>query len=170
MIVQLCRLLVDIAVWRRGPQDLPASSVLVALLLVVYAMLGAIQVTIKGWPWLGSAGIMVCEVGLQALWLWGLLWFFGKRPRFLQTFAAYLGVGLLLTVADLLVGGLLQFLGMAANSPSNPWPLLYFGLALLSLGRILQQALERSLMMGMALTWVIMLTVVYVAQFITPLA
>jgi hypothetical protein len=38
----------------------------------------------------------------------------------------------------------------------------------MSLGRILQQALERSLFLGMALVLVIMLTIAYVAQGLLP--
>ncbi|MGC3981637.1 MAG: hypothetical protein QM808_10275 [Steroidobacteraceae bacterium] len=165
---QLFRVFVDIALWRRGPQDLPASKTLAWLVACCYAFASAVQVGMMGWNVRSAILLVMFDLGLQALWLWGLLVFFAKRPRFLQSFTAFLGVGALLTAADVLITTLLGALGVAANNPANPWPLLRLALFLLLLGRILQQTLEQSLFMSMSLTLVILITVQLVSQGLVP--
>jgi hypothetical protein len=167
-MAQLLRMFVDIALWRRGPQDLPASATLGWLAAVFYAVVSALQVAMLGWDVRSTLLLVVLDLGLQAAWLWGLLKFFGKSPRFLQTMTAFLGVGALLTLMDIGVTSLIQLLGVTANSQGNPWPVLHLGLLLLLLGRILQQALERSLFMSMSVTLVIMLTITVVARGLLP--
>jgi hypothetical protein len=159
MLSQLIRLFVDIAVWRRGPQDLPASSTLAWLVTVFYAFTSAIQVGMMGWNLRSAVVLIMLDMGLQAAWLWGLLVFYAKAPRFLQSYTAFLGVGALITMTDVVISGLMSVLGISDDNPGNPWPLLHLGLVLLMLGRVLQQALERSLFLTMSLTLVIMLTV-----------
>jgi hypothetical protein len=168
MLSQLFRLFVDIAVWRRGPQDLPASVTLAWLVTLFYALVSAIQVGLRGWNFQSTLLLILLDLGLQAAWLWGLLAFFAKAPRFLQSFTAFVGVGALITVMDVVISGVMLLLGVSADSPGNPWPFLQLGLLLLMLGRILQQALERSLFLSMSLTYVIMLTVWVVSRGLMP--
>lgn len=165
---QLLRMFVEIAVWRRGPQDLPASPALAWLVALIYACVSAVQVAIMGWDFRSTLLLVLLDLGLQAAWLWGLLRFFGKLPRFLQTTTAFLGVAALLTLMDIGVTALLQLLGVSAAATASPWPMLHLGLLLLLLGRVLQQALERSLFMSMSVTLVIMLTISVVARTLVP--
>jgi hypothetical protein len=168
MLSQLFRIFVDIALWRRGPQDLPASTTLAWLVALIYAFTSVVQVGQLGWG-MGSAAILVVlDLALQAAWLWGLLAFYAKRPRFLQSFTAFLGVGALLTILDIVISSVMAQLGVTSNSPTNPWPLLHLVLLLLLLGRVLQQALERSLFLSMSLTLVIMITVSVIAKGLVP--
>ncbi len=168
MLAQLFRLFVDIALWRRGPQDLPASGTLVTLVTLVYVFVNAVQVGIMGWDLRSTVLLIVIDTSLQALWLWGLLSFFALRPRFLQSFSAFLGVGALLTLLDILLSTMLSAFGATDSSPGNPWPFLHLTLVLMLLGHILQQALDRSLFLGMALTLVIMLTISALVQSLVP--
>lgn len=165
---QLFRMFIDIALWRRGPQDLPASTALACLVAAFYAFISAIQVGMGGSGFWATLLLTLIDLALQAVWLWGLLTFFAKRPRFLQSFTAFLGVGALLAVMDILISVVMNQLGVSDISPSNPWPLLYVGLVLMLLGRILQQALERSLFLGMTLTLVIMVTINLVSMPLLP--
>jgi hypothetical protein len=165
---QILRLFVDIALWRRGPQDLPASITLAWLVTGAYAFVSAIQVAMMGWNFQSTLLLVVLDLSLQAVWLWGLLRFFAKAPRFLQSFTAFLGVGALLTLIDIVISGIMAAFGINADHPANPWPFLHLGLLLLLLGRILQQALERSLFLSMSLTLVIMLTVSLAAKGLIP--
>lgn len=168
MLSQLFRLFVDIAIWRRGPQDLPASVALAWLVTLFYAFVSAVQVGMMGWNFRSALLLILLDLGLQAAWLWGLLVFFAKAPRFLQSFTAFLGVGALITMMDILISGVMSAFGMNADNPNSPWPFLHLGLVLLLLGRVLQQALERSLFLSMSLTLVIMLTVSLVAKGLIP--
>lgn len=168
MIVPLLRVFLDIALWRRGPQDLPASHTLAGLTALVYAFASAVQVGLMGWDVRTGALLVILDLGLQTAWLWGLLKFFGRLPRFLQTLTAFLGVGAVLTFIDIAVMASLQAVGVSRLAASNPWPVLHLGVLLLVLGRVLQQALERSLFMSMSVTLVIMLTISVVAQGLLP--
>jgi hypothetical protein len=168
MLSQLFRMFVDIALWRRGPQDLPASVTLAWLVTLIYALVSAVQIGMMGWDFRSGLMLVGLDLGLQVLWLWGLLSFFGKGPRFLQSITAFLGVGALLTVIDIFISGVEAAVGIGADHPGNPWPFLHLGLLLLLLGRILQQALERSLFLSMSLTLVIMLTVSLAAKGLVP--
>jgi hypothetical protein len=168
MLSQLFRIFVDIALWRRGPQDLPASMTLAWLVTLFYAFTSAVQVGLMGWDVRSAVILVVLDLALQAAWLWGLLAFYAKRPRFLQSFTAFLGVGALITVLDIVISGLMTQLGVASSSPTNPWPFLHLTLVLLLLGRVLQQSLERSLLLSMSLTLVIMLTVSVIARGLVP--
>lgn len=160
----------DIAMWRRGPQDLPASATLAWLVAMFYALASALQVGMMGWDIRSGVLLVFIDLGLQAAWLWGLLAFFAKRPRFLQSITAFLGVGALITVVDIVISAMMNSLGVSDSSSANPWPFLHLGLLLLLLGRVLQQALERSLFFGMSLTLVIVLTISVLAKGLIPAA
>jgi hypothetical protein len=168
MLSQLFRMFVEIALWRRGPQDLPASVTLAWLVTLFYAVVNAVQAAMMGWNFQSTVLLVVLDLSVQALWLWGLLRFFAKAPRFLQSFTAFLGVGALITVLDIVISSVMSALGVGADQLANPWPFLHLGLLLLLLGRILQQALERSLFLSMSLTLVIMLTVSLAAKGLVP--
>jgi hypothetical protein len=168
MLAQLFRLFVDIAIWRRGPQDLPTSVTLAWLVALFYALIGAVQVGLMGWNFQSALLLVVLDLSLQTAWLWGLLVFFAKTPRFLQSFTAFVGVGALITVLDVMVSGVMLAAGINGSNPANPWPLLQLGLLLLMLGRVLQQALERNLFLCMSLTLVILLTVSLAAKGLIP--
>lgn len=168
MLSQLFRMFVDIAVWRRGPQDLPVSVTLAWVVAAIYAFASALQIGMMGWGLRSSLLLVLLDLALQAAWLWGLLAFFAKRPRFLQTVTAFLGVSALLTIVDVAINSLMHLMGASDTNPSNPWPMLHLGLVLLLLGRVLQQALERSLFLSMSLTLVIMITVSVVARSLVP--
>jgi len=170
MLSQLFRVFVDIALWRRGPQDLPASTTLAWLVTLFYALTSAVRVGMMGADILSTTLVVLVDLGLQAAWLWGLLVFFSKRPRFLQSITAYLGIGALITVLDIVISTVMSLLGVSYNNPGNPWPFLHLGLILLLLGRVLQQALERSLLQSMSLTFVIMLTIWALAKGLMPAA
>ncbi len=169
MLSQLFRVFVDIALWRRGPQDLPASTTLAWLVALFYALTSAVRVGMMGADFRSAVLVVLVDLGLQAAWLWGLLVFFAKRPRFLQSITAYLGIGALITVLDIVISTVMSLLGMSYSNPSNPWPFLHLGLILLLLGRVLQQALERSLLQSMSLTFVIMLTIWALAKGLMPI-
>jgi hypothetical protein len=167
-MMQLVRMFAEIAILRRGPQDLPASTLLAGLVSCCYVLASAVQAQIRGWDGATTVLLLALDLAMQALWLWGLLMFFAKRARFLQTFSAFMGVNVLLTLLDIGITGVQSVLGMPSADAANPWHVVSLCLMLVSLGGVLQQALERSLFSGMALTLVIMLTIAYVAQVLVP--
>lgn len=141
----------DIALWRKGPQDLPASRLLVALVLLGYLLTGVVRMRLFQ---LGL-GESLLFISIDALmlggWLWLVLTFFGRRQRFAQTISATLGVGLLVLLGDIAVRGVQLLLGLSDAIAIN-WLLLRFVITVLVLGRIFKLALDRGLVTGIALT------------------
>lgn len=164
---QLIQVFFDIAMWRRGPQDLPSSKSLVWLTAVIYCLTLTAQVTLLGWNLRSAILLVIIDVLLVCAWVWCLLTFFGKRQRFMQTISAILGAGALITLFSLLVSGVELLLSGSLHSPDD-WVLLRLFIVLLVLGRILQQALERGLMVGMMLVFAMTLSIDAAVQGLVP--
>lgn len=157
----------DIARGRRGPQDLPPSGVLVVLLLGLYAVLNFVQARLAGWTLRGVAPLVGVEALMLLTWVWALLAFFGRRSRFLQTMAAVLGIAILLTLMDLLllVGDKVIDVPQAVL---DTWSLLRLFVMVLLVGRVLMLAIERGMLTGSAFTMMMILSIIYVGQLLTP--
>jgi len=93
---ELVQLLAQIALLRRGPQDLPASVLLLVLTiggyLAVNFVLSSALPTIKGWP----AQVLVDALYTLA-WYVALLKLLGRSERILQTATAVFGLQALLS-------------------------------------------------------------------------
>lgn len=147
----LLQTFIDIALWRKGPQDLPASRFLATAVLSVYIGISFVQARLFHINLRAAVLMIGIDVLMLAVWLWGVLAFFGRRQRFIQTATAVLGVGVLLSALDILVRGLL-ILSSGGDSRPEGWSLLSFIAFALILGRIFMHALDRGLLTGMALT------------------
>lgn len=89
--------LIDIALLRRDPSALPASSGLLAGLVVVFLALNvALSAAVKPQAE-GLELLLVASVAFSLLWYWVLLRLFQKPERYLQTITAIVGFGCLMT-------------------------------------------------------------------------
>lgn len=91
-------LFLDICLFRRGPQDVPASDTLLASCLLAYLAIGVAALLSMSAP-LGHALLygfsdLLAYGGIT----WLLLMVARRRQRFLQTFTAMLGSGALLSL------------------------------------------------------------------------
>jgi hypothetical protein len=92
---ELVQLFGQIAMSRKGPQDLPASWLVLALTLIGYAIVRAIV----SWglpPTAYWQRHLIVEIIFSLLWYGTLLRTVGKPERFLQTMTAMFGFSLLL--------------------------------------------------------------------------
>lgn len=91
---------IDIAMHKRGPEDLPESRFLFALALACNLFAGLVYLSM-----LYPLSYSLVGVGVGAVWFFALLalalWMVGKPGRFLQTATAYLGVDTLFTLLRL---------------------------------------------------------------------
>jgi hypothetical protein len=139
IVQQFLRTFLDIVLWRQGPQDLPASNLLVALTLAAYVLV----------TWLV---FLVADPALLAATVWLLLRLYGHVERFQQTAAAVFGTGALLGIAlylplQILVTGL----GFDPASPvAQAAALLLVVVFALVTGRIIKLATGASLLTGIA--------------------
>ncbi len=149
----------DIALWRKGPQDLPASRALAAIVLLAYAIIEFIGVRLFDLPLPMAAAVICIDVLMISAWLWGVLAFFGRRQRFVQTITATLGVGILILFVDILIRGAQMTLGLD-DALANNWWFVRFVILAAVMGRIFMHALEKGLLTGIALT----IAIVYSTQ------
>lgn len=143
----LLRLFAEIALHRRGPQDVPASPAILALTLALYVALGvaALAPSASGpAEVLGEVGV---DLALVVFGFGGLLVVLGRRHRLQQTLAALFGTGALLTALSL------PFLWLAAAPAPGDEPttaVLFSSIVLLTLlcasllvtGHVLRCALD----------------------------
>jgi hypothetical protein len=163
---KLIQTFVDIALWRKGPQDLPASRFLAMLALTFYVLSSFVQVQLLQLRAQSAVVIIAVDILMMMVWLWAVLAFFGRRQRFIQTFTAMVGVGVVLSALDIVVRvAQLAFFG-PADSPPVFWLALRLIAVALIMGRILMHALERGLLTGMALTIAIIYSTAAVSQIV----
>lgn len=149
----LIQLFLDICLFRKGPQDLPASKVLLKLVLAAYFFVGLLQ-TLLGTRWLEG----VLQVLLQAGILFGFVWISlkaaGMPERLPQTLTAMLGTDALISSFSL---------PLALIALLNPQDALTHLLLLLLMlwqtavvAHILRHALSQTLAIGVVLSIVYM--------------
>lgn len=158
---QFLKVFLDIVLWRRGPQDLPNSGLLVVLTLAAYELTNVLQIALIK----VSAAELLLYLVIDPLLLMGGLWLvmklFRRSERWAQTTSAVLGCSALLGLAISVPMVLLVGPGLAANPPA--WlRFLALGLVIafiLVVGRIIQLATETNLLTGSAIatTYVVVL-------------
>lgn len=153
-MLQFLKVFLDIVLWRRGPQDLPASTVLLVLVTAAYVAVSVIQLAML--HEIGSVWFVfvVLDPALLIGGTWLLLRLYRHPERFVQTATAVLGTGALLgLVVYLPLQWLLQVAGAGPEST-------FAGMAALALvvmfalvtGRILKLAMESNLFTGVAIS------------------
>lgn len=152
----LFRLYYEIALWRRGPRDVPASIPLLAFVALANFAVSAVQArfaypdeTLEG-----SLLRAAADLALTVLFFWIVLAIGRRSHRYVQTLSALLGSGTLLALPMLVVllvgravpkGSPLGFLVSLAALPLLIW-------ALFVVGHVVRAALESPLFVGMAVS------------------
>jgi len=159
-VQQFLKVFLDIVLWRRGPQDLPNSGLLVALTLVAYELVNLVQIALME----VSIAELLLYLVVDPLMLMGGLWLvmmlFGRKDRWAQTVSAVLGCTALLALVVSVPMVLLVGPRMAGDPPAA-LQLLALGLVIafiLVVGRIIQLATDSNLLTGSAIatTYVVM--------------
>lgn len=168
VILRFLQSCLDIALWRKGPQDLPASSLLATLVLVAYMAAGFLRMQLFALDLQASLLFICVDALMLGGWLWLVLAFFSRRQRFVQTITATLGVGLLVLLLDVTFRGAQLAFGLS-DALSLNWLMLRFLILALVLGRIFMLALDRGLITGIALTVAIIYSTKAVVQLMLDL-
>jgi hypothetical protein len=153
-VQQFFRIFVDIVLWRRGPQDLPVSRLLLALAVAGYVVVSVVQLALLRESAATWAFFLVVDPLLLLGWTWLVLRIFGKNERFLQTATAVFGASAVLGFAMYLpLQLLLTASGQeAASGASQAVALLLIVAFALVTGRILKLATDTSLFTGVAMS------------------
>lgn len=148
--MQLTRLFFDICLFRRGPQDVPASMWLLRVVLALYVGLGVVMLSVDGGSlWRGIAKALV-DLALLTGITWGALSWRRLQARFVQTMTALLGTGVVLSAVALPVVRWL-YLSTSAGSVDPAAAMIWFVLLIWSLavmGHVMRNALQGSYALG----------------------
>ncbi|MEM9058454.1 MAG: hypothetical protein AAGD86_13315 [Pseudomonadota bacterium] len=103
---------IEIALFQKGPQDLPSSGFLLFLaMLLNAAVLGLSVVMFQSGDLPRGVAQSVIGVATEFVLVWGVLLAFNYRNRFLQTMTAVLGVDSVISLA---------FIPLLASMPAAP--------------------------------------------------
>ena len=150
----IIKLVFDICLFKKGPQDLPYSKWLLQLLLVVYVSIRVLMLSIH-FAWLDVLLQVIVEIVLVAGFIWMMLSVARKQGRFYQVVCAVLGTDALISffslpgIATLETGqgGLLVFLVMLVLIVWH-WTVT---------GHIISNALEKPLSFSLGLAFLYLL-------------
>lgn len=148
LVVDFLVLFIDICLYRRGPQDVPASWLLFGLALAAYLLVGEVLLIVEA-DWLEAALQAAVEAVLLLGFCWLVLWFHGKQVRFLQSATA-----LLATDAVISTPGALILQWWTAHPEIRLFQMALFALMIWHItvvAHILRHALSRPLFHGLAL-------------------
>jgi hypothetical protein len=143
-VTELVRLYGQIALLRKGPQDVPAAGFLLLLTVVAYFTVNVLMVLLLpllGGPWLRALAL---DVTFTVGWYWTLLRLLGRGERFVQTASAILGYRTILAPLSLASQWLVRRLG-DNETWQMPVSLVYIAVVAWMIavsGRVLHAALE----------------------------
>lgn len=163
---QFLRIFVDIVLWRRGPQDLPVSGLLLALTVAAYVAVSIVQLALFDESLANWLFYVVLDPLLLMGWTWLVLRILGRGERFPQTASAVFGAN---AVLGFLMYLPLQVLGSAvgagqASALAQAVAWLQVIVFALVTGRIFKLATDTNLFTG------IMLSITYVVLVIMALS
>lgn len=92
----IIKLLLDICLFKKGPQNLPYSVWLLRLLLVVYISVRVLMLSMR-FDWLDVLLQIIVDVFLVTVFFWTLLYLSRKLGRFYQVMSAVLGTDALIS-------------------------------------------------------------------------
>jgi hypothetical protein len=153
-VLHFLKAFLDIVLWRRGPQDLPESGLLLWLTAAAYVAVSIAQLTLLEEPAAAWLVFVVLDPILLTTGVYLLLRLFGRTDRFLQTATAVLGTGVVLGLGMFLP---VQWLLTQAAVPpgSTVAGMIALGMVVifaLVTGRIVKLATDSNLFTGVTLS------------------
>lgn len=141
----LLKLFLDICLYRKGPQDLPASGFLFRLVLAAYWAIGTLLLA-PDTGWLAAAMQTATEAAMSLAVVAALLYTVNRPQRFLQMATAWLGTDALVSLLGIPP---LQLLAGAGIGPiaGFMW-LLLVGWHVAIMAHIVRHALSQTLPVG----------------------
>lgn len=152
-MIQFIKAFWDICILKAAPQDIPASSFLLGLVLLVYFVSGAAVAALQ-WPLTQAVLAAFLDTVFLTVICRVLLWARMLSSRFVQTLTALAGSGTVMTVVALPLVLWQTVVGVTdANVPTLPSWLLMIWMVwnMVVVGHILRHALSTVLALGIGL-------------------
>ena len=162
-VQQFLRICLDIVLWRRGPQDLPVSTLLLAIAVAAYIAVSAVQLALLGETAATWFFFLVIDPLLLAGWVWLVLRLYGHPERFMQAASAVFGTGAVLGIGlylplQLIITGLGYD---PASGLAQFFTLVLVVVFALVTGRIIKLATDSNLFTGIAVSLTYFLLINY---------
>ena len=90
-VIQMARLYTDIALFRRGPEDVPVSAVLLAVTVIAYMFVSLALSLVMPITGGDRIGLIALDASFGVAWYWVVMRLVGRPERFLQTATAIFG-------------------------------------------------------------------------------
>lgn len=170
-MLRLAKAFLDIALWRQTPAHLPASRLLLALVIGAAALMEVLGAFL---PPSSSGGILVrvaMGVGLPLAFTWAVLALARRRARFLQAASALLGVGVLAEIVLYPLAAMLRVVGESRMVSIPIGLLLYVALIwyLLACAHIWRASLDSGLLLaGLISVGYLVLSIALEQQMLPP--
>ena len=149
IVQRLIFVFVDIALHRRGPEDLPSSQFLFLIILGSYFFVGLFILQIRE-SFSQALGLVLFDGTLYLFFVWALLGMRGYLSRFIQTATALLGTEILLNLIAVPLLLWIEIIGDAASPPILPALLfsliIFWGIDIA--GFVLSRALQLTYFVG----------------------
>lgn len=147
-MMELIVLFVDICLFKKGPQDVPASRFLFGLALCAYWTVGILLLSLQS-DWLDAGAQALTESLLLMAFAWGVLVVTHKVPRWLQTTTTLLATDALISLP-----GAVLLSAWLAHPAAEGLQLALLALTvwhLAVIAHVVRLALSRSFMLGVVL-------------------
>ncbi len=161
---ELMKLFFDIAVFKKGPQDIPASTWLLRLLIPIYMVINFLIVALSVDMFDALLQVIV-EVLLIFAFAWGLMYFTGRPERYQQTTCALLGTDALISLFALPALATLIGQGSALAFVVVVSLMLWHWVVT---GHILRHALSQPLIFGLGVAFLYLLASFQIMAFLFP--
>ncbi len=161
---ELLSLIFGICIFKKGPQDIPASKVLIQLLIPVYAVISFLMLILST-DWYSAFLQVAVEILLILCLCWAILLIANQAARYQQTVCALLATDALISFIAL--PSMATLIGQGAG-------LAYLAIILLMVwhwaitGHIFSQALDRPIAFGLAVSFMYILTTYQVMGTLFP--
>jgi hypothetical protein len=103
----LIKLFIDICCLTKAPQDIPYSVTLLKGLMIIYAVIAFVILSPEQTVIMGALEVF-CELTIMVLFVWMMLFIYGKIPRFTQVLCAFIGTDALVSFLALPAMGALM--------------------------------------------------------------
>lgn len=169
-MLRLAKAFWDIALWRRSPEELPASVFLLCLVSAASAILEVLDALLPPAPAGEILTRVALSVALPLVFAWLVLAIARRRQRFLQTGTALIGVAVLADFVLYPLSSLLNFIGVDRPLALPVGVLLMAGLIwyLLACANIWRAALGARLGFGAAISLAYLLLSMALEQQLLP--
>jgi hypothetical protein len=147
-LLPLIQTLFEIALLRKGPQDIPRSNVLLALVILLWLLAVLFQVALIQTIDESDFALEVFSALVGVICYSAIIVAFGKAPRLTQTITAILGCGALLAFTFALAYVVLQAIGSPVLMLLVVWAIVLWSVSVK--GHIIASAIDRHWYAGLA--------------------